>query len=574
MAAMSAGAIGVAAQPASAVTSKHALIYGPSVTVPGHAGLTSQEAKDLIAQGWTVSVVSGAAWKAMTATAFRSYQLLVFGDAHCTFSSAASLATAVSNESTWAPLVNGNSLIIGTDPVYHYTYGSGLPGPGVLITHGLAFAGTQAGKTGLYLDLSCIYDNGIYDQSVPILNGLEAGFLVSGFSGTTVVKVATSPALAGVSSADLSTWHSSVHEYFASWPANYTPFAVMRTVTPTTPSARLGTCPNPVYTAPNGAVGCPYIVGSGTLKPFTTTSRPTRPMLKRVYGTDAIATAIAVAQHEYQTGGAGAVVLARTTFFSDALAGAPFAAAKHAPLLLTQGAPLSSTIDARVLAEIQRVLPKGGTIYILGGPLALSPNVDTTLQGLGYKTVRVAGANEYATAVDIAGMLGNPSTVFETTGLTFADSLSAGPAAIKTGGAILLTAGSVQSTETAAYLAAHPGDTRYAVGGPLAAYGADPSAIPVYGQTLFATSAAVAKRFFPGPSIFGVAAHWQDALAGGVFVGVRRGPLLIVPSIPPLRSPTVSYLSTLAGPQGYVFGGPLAIAQSVVTAVHAAEGRS
>lgn len=298
---------------------------------------------------------------------------------------------------------------------------------------------------------------------------------------------------------------------------------------------------------------------------------PSAPPLKRIYGTDAIATAIAVSQHEYQAGSAGAVVLARTTYFSDALAGGPFAAAMHAPLLLTEGAPKSATIDRRVLSEIERVLPKGDTVYILGGPLALSPNIDTALQGVGYKTTRIAGADEYATTVDIAEALGNPSTVFETTGLSFADSLSAGPAAIKTHGAILLTDGATQSPETAAYLAAHPGDTRYAVGGPLAAYGADPTAIPVYGQTLFGTSAAVAKRFFPDPSTFGVAAAWQDALAGGPFLGAR-GPLLVVPAHPPLPSPIVSYLSRLAGPQGYVFGGPLAVSQSVVTAVRAAEG--
>jgi hypothetical protein len=573
---MAAGAIGIAAQSASAATlsSKHALVYGPSVTVPGHAGLTSQEAKDLVAQGWTVTVVSAAKWDGMTATQFKQYQLLVIGDPHCTEGPATYLTTAASNETKWAPVVKGNVLVIGSDPVYHYDYGAGLPGPGVLITKGLAYAGQQTGKTGLYLDLSCYYDNGFYHQSVPILNGLEAGFVVNSGGNTTVVKVATAPPVATLTSADLSNWHTSVHEYFASWPADFVPFAIATTVTPTTSRATRGTCPNPEYTAPNGAKGCPYIVGRGTLTLITTkpTTPPGPPPLVRIYGTDAIGTAIAVSQREYQAGTAGAVVLARTTYFSDALAGGPLAAAMQAPLLLTEGAPKSASIDPRVLTEIERVLPKGKTVYILGGPLALSPNIDTTLQGLGYKTVRIAGADEYATAVDIAEALGNPSTVFETTGLGFADSLSAGPAAIKTHGAILLTDGTTQSPETAAYLAAHPGDTRYAVGGPLAAYGADPTAIPVYGQTLFGTSAAVAKRFFPGPSTFGVAAAWQDALAGGVFVGARRGPLLVVPVHPSLPSPLVSYLSSLAGPQGYVFGGPLAVPSSVVTAVQVAEG--
>ena len=73
-------------------------------------------------------------------------------------------------------------------------------------------------------------------------------------------------------------------------------------------------------------------------------------------------------------------------------------------------------------------------MYILGGDLALSPSIDTTLQGLGYVTQRVAGADEYATAVDVAEQLGNPSTIFEATGLSFQDALSAVPAAIATRG--------------------------------------------------------------------------------------------------------------------------------------------
>ena len=51
-------------------------------------------------------------------------------------------------------------------------------------------------------------------------------------------------------------------------------------------------------------------------------------------------------------------------------------------------------------------------------------------------------------------------------------------AAITEGGAILLTNGPKQSSETAAYLAAHQGVVRYAIGGPLAAAGADPTASP------------------------------------------------------------------------------------------------
>jgi hypothetical protein len=295
--------------------------------------------------------------------------------------------------------------------------------------------------------------------------------------------------------------------------------------------------------------------------------------VQRISGIDAIGTSIAVSAAEFPAAGsARAVVLARSDFFSDALAGGPLAATVGGPLLITPGVALSAGLDPRVQAEIQRVLPVGGTAYILGGDLALSPDIDTALEALGYVTVRLAGSDEYATAVDIAEQLGNPPTVFEATGLNFADALSAVPAAIARGASILLTQGNVQAPETAAYLAAHPGDVRYAVGGPLAALGADPTATGVYGQDLYGTSAAVASTFFPQASVFGAATgtNFPDALSGGVFMGTpsRLGPVLLVEPSLPLPAAIATYLDGDAAlSSGYLFGGPLAVGDDVAAAL-------
>jgi hypothetical protein len=295
--------------------------------------------------------------------------------------------------------------------------------------------------------------------------------------------------------------------------------------------------------------------------------------VQRIYGTDAIGTAIAASMAEFPTpGSAKAVVLSRSDFFSDALAGGPLAAKVGGPLLITPGASISSSLDPRVLAEIQRVLPVGGTVYILGGDLALSPNIDTALQALGYVTQRIAGPDEYATAVDIAEALGNPTIIFEATGLTFPDALSAVPAAIEDHAAILLTNGASQSLETYVYIVEHPGDTRYAIGGPLAAYGADQGATPVYGQDLYGTSAAVAGTFFPQATVFGAATgvDFPDALSGGVFMGEpgTDGPMLLVEPSLPLPPSIASYLA--GDPHmsnGYLFGGPLAVGNDVQAAL-------
>ena len=69
--------------------------------------------------------------------------------------------------------------------------------------------------------------------------------------------------------------------------------------------------------------------------------------VQRIYGTDAIGTSIAVGQAEFPSAGsARAVVLARSDFFADALAGGPLRLARrsapHYP-----GASLSATLDPR-----------------------------------------------------------------------------------------------------------------------------------------------------------------------------------------------------------------------------------
>jgi hypothetical protein len=339
----------------------------------------------------------------------------------------------------------------------------------------------------------------------------------------------------------------------------------------------------PGLTAPSSATtatfsGLEKSSASGNLTPIAVSPQvTTTTSITQIYGSDAIGTSIAISQAEFANGSAKAVVLARSDFFSDALAGGPLAAAVGGPLLITPGAPISSTIDPRVLIEIQRVLPVGGTVYVLGGDLAISGTVDQQLGAAGYNVIREAGTDEFDTAVKIANQLGNRTTIFLATGLSFYDALSAVPAAISQNAEILLTNGSTQDLETALYMLQYTGDKVYAIGGPLAAYGADPNAIPVYGQDLFGTSAAVAATFFPGAKVFGAATSddFPDALGGGVFMasGGRLGPVLLVPSTPPLPVPVATYLASLTmGTPGYVFGGPLAVPASVIGALQTATG--
>ncbi|MGA2211225.1 MAG: Ig-like domain-containing protein [Acidimicrobiales bacterium] len=274
---------GVVAHPAtsSASSAPQALILDTTVTtdsvaVPDPTDPTcpnvSVEECDLEDSGWGVTVVDGSTWDSMTAAEFSSYQLIVLGDPTCGSSvgpsggTPAELAAAVSNESTWAPIVDGSVIIIGTDPIFHYEDGSGHLGAGVLVSHGLAYAGAQTGETGLYLDLSCYYNNGSSSpMDSPILDGLEAGFTVFSANGCTdsIHVVASAQQLLGLTDDDLSNWSCSVHEYLGTWPSDFVPFALDTSV-PGTVSNPLGDCPNPAFVPSDGtSAGCPYIVARG-----------------------------------------------------------------------------------------------------------------------------------------------------------------------------------------------------------------------------------------------------------------------------------------------------------------------
>jgi uncharacterized delta-60 repeat protein len=294
-----------------------------------------------------------------------------------------------------------------------------------------------------------------------------------------------------------------------------------------------------------------------------------RPVLQRLFGDDRILSSIAISKASYADGKASAVVLSRSDDFADALAAIPLAVKKQAPLLLTG----RQTLDDRVLAELTRVLPVGRTVYVLGGPSALSEDVVDRVQRWGYAVQRLGGDTRYDTAVVIATTgLGSPSIAVETTGQSFADALAAGAAAANVGGAVLLTAGRELPDATAAYVAR--ATTRIAVGGPAAA--ADPGAAAIVGDDRYETAVLTAKVFFDDEvGVIGVAsgASFADALAGGVHAALLGGPLLLLPPSGGLPTVVSIYLRDQAAlPSAYVYGGTNALPADVAGQLQTALG--
>ena len=323
-----------------------------------------------------------------------------------------------------------------------------------------------------------------------------------------------------------------------------------------------------------GPPGRDSVSGFGFLNPAAALAAAagtprTKPVV-RLFGQSRIDTAVAVSNASFASAhSASSAVIASASTFADALPGTPLAVAKNGPLLLTG----HDGLDPQVAAELQRALPPGATVYLLGGSFALSPTVATQVQGLGFTVVHYAGTNRFDTAAIIADQgLGNPPTVLEATGLDFPDALSGGAAAAANQAAVLLTAGTAQAAETVAYLSRHPSDTRYALGGQAAA--ADPSAKPVVGADRYDTSTRVATTFFSNPTRIGVASGvaFPDALSGGANIGAQHGPMILVPRSGPLTAALQSYLKANAPSlvDGVAYGGGLALGDDVLTEVRQA----
>ncbi|HEY3922963.1 MAG TPA: cell wall-binding repeat-containing protein [Acidothermaceae bacterium] len=313
--------------------------------------------------------------------------------------------------------------------------------------------------------------------------------------------------------------------------------------------------------------------GDGTVAPALVPAlAPPATLVDRIAGADRFATAVAASVSTFPAAAsASVVVLANGDSFPDALVGVTLTAAKNAPLLLTSGATLPSATKT----EIVRVLPAGGTVYLLGGTASVPTSIATQLSTMGYHTTRYAGTDRFGTALAVAAALGNPTTVMLVDGSTFADALAAGPAAASVHAAVLLTNGSSLPAADAAYLAAHHG-TVYGIG--TAGHAADPAAIPVFGVgSASSTSAAVAAKFFPAPTSVGVAAStsFPDALAGGAQVAHLGGPLLLnAPGA--LDNQVASYLTAHAPTITLtrVYGGTGGVSAAASDAVRSALGLS
>lgn len=283
-----------------------------------------------------------------------------------------------------------------------------------------------------------------------------------------------------------------------------------------------------------------------SITPPSAGGTPFQTDLRRLAGADRSLTAVAVSQAGWQA--STEVLLATAQDFPDALGSTPLAARLDAPLLLLKGGELTDP----VLTEIRRLGATRATI--LGGPDVVAPSAENQLAAQGVTARRIAGANRYETAAQVAIEAG-PSPKAQAvvaSGEFSADALTAGSLA---GGpdrlpVLLAAMGDVPDATMAALgrlgvaeimLIGGTGILRPEVEAELTAAGMKVARLA--GADRFATSARVATEAFariPGGEVDLLTASgtgFADALAAGPLVARLDGVVLLVPPDDLARAP-------------------------------------
>lgn len=244
---------------ASGAANDHTVIVLGS-TVSG--GASSREAVFANGAGYDVEVVDGSTWSSKTAAEFATYRALILGDATCSGIGTYAITDAEANRAVWGPVVNGNIILVGTDPVYHQWQG------GDSVTNGaVKFAAAETNRTGAYVSLSCYYHGTSPSTPVPVLDQFGS-FTVTGVGCyNDAHKVADHVALDGITDSTISNWSCSVHEAFDGFPSDFLPLAIARGAG--TPSQQVcfgdESCGIP-YIMARGRTLVPIACGNGTLE--------------------------------------------------------------------------------------------------------------------------------------------------------------------------------------------------------------------------------------------------------------------------------------------------------------------
>lgn len=254
------------------------------------------------------------------------------------------------------------------------------------------------------------------------------------------------------------------------------------------------------------------------------------PKILRVAGADCYATAVEIAKQNFPQG-AETVILARGDVSADALPAVPLAKKYQAPLLLTP----SDQLPGAVFNQIQALGTK--KVFIMGGEGAISRQIAEVLTQAGIEVQRVAGRDHYATAYEIAKLLGNSNQGVIVSGdyrHSFPDALSISAWAAYNGVPILYADKTAQLPEGTRQAILELGiKETLLIGGTTVLPRELEQVLPLpkrySGSTLYETNAVVLSQLQPNPTKLYVATGggFADALAGAAVAGETNAWILL-----------------------------------------------
>lgn len=257
-------------------------------------------------------------------------------------------------------------------------------------------------------------------------------------------------------------------------------------------------------------------------------TQPTEPpaaVAMEVVAEDPTSLSVRISTERFLPAAAAHAVLASAERFPDALAGT--ALTGTGPMLLTP----SGSLDDAVAAELQRVVPAGGTVFLLGGEAALSGAVESAVTALGFTPRRLAGPTRVHTAVEVArvvtGSVGSTEAVVARAGsggadqtAAWADSVAVGAWTADTASPVLLTDSTSLSPEVDAALQELRIAMTVVVGGTAAVSDAVMASLPapdrVAGSSRTGTAVAIAQQLVAGTGVVLIDGFAEDGWASGL----------------------------------------------------------
>ncbi|MGN6686470.1 MAG: cell wall-binding repeat-containing protein [Actinomycetales bacterium] len=340
-----------------------------------------------------------------------------------------------------------------------------------------------------------------------------------------------------------------------------------------------------------GTGGLTAAVALGTLIASTGVANATSNYdLTRVFGQDRYETSVAAVKLAFSSSDNVILASGDDAHTVDALGANYLAGVLGAPVLLTD---IDSTPD-EVVNEITALGAKN--VWIVGGKAAVSEAQQAALDAKFDTVKRVAGFNRYETdkaVIDAGddvkvGTVDGKKVAFVASGTSFADALSAAAISWKANLPVAITGRGSLDANAKAALAEAGIQKVYVLGGQavisddvvneLTALGYAPER--VYGQNRSDTSVALAKwamdKGIISKTVLHVASGQQslngaDALSAGAVAGKFGQGLVVTNSrldVGAVDDFVKAHANELTG--GVVFGGPTAIADSVVAQIEAA----